>query len=148
MTFDICMQVWFWSRHHILKRCRLDWLSQWSGSIAAQMIVIVADHKEESPVLHFADWSSPSLIVIFRPPATKISFFNEGLFWLNLEVFLTGYLNSKFTGYSLNQNEIGRIYSTRQNIQTSQELRMLSSVTLNCQETKTVMNSGSQLSEY
>ena len=31
--------------------------------------------------------------------------------------------------------------------QTSQELRMLSSVTLNCQETKTVMNSDSQLSE-
>ena len=30
---------------------------------------------------------------------------------------------------------------------TSQELRMLSSVTLNCQETKTVMNSGSQWSE-
>ena len=29
---------------------------------------------------------------------------------------------------------------------TSQELRMLSNVTLNCQETKTVMNSGSQLS--
>ena len=32
-------------------------------------------------------------------------------------------------------------------IQTSQELRMLSSVTLNCQVTKIVMNSGSQLSE-
>ena len=30
---------------------------------------------------------------------------------------------------------------------TSQELRMLSSVTLNCQETNTVKNSGSQLSE-
>ena len=30
---------------------------------------------------------------------------------------------------------------------TSQELRMLSNVTLNCQETKTVMNSGSQFSE-
>ena len=30
---------------------------------------------------------------------------------------------------------------------TSQELRMLSSVTLNCQVTKIVMNSGSQLSE-
>ena len=30
---------------------------------------------------------------------------------------------------------------------TSQELQMLSSVTLNCQETKNVMNSGSQLSE-
>ena len=33
------------------------------------------------------------------------------------------------------------------NIQTSQELRMLSSVTINCQITKIVMNSGSQLSE-
>ena len=30
---------------------------------------------------------------------------------------------------------------------TSQELRMLSSVTINCQMTKIVMNSGSQLSE-
>ena len=33
------------------------------------------------------------------------------------------------------------------NEETSQELRMLSSVTLDCQETKIVMNSGSQLSE-
>ena len=32
-------------------------------------------------------------------------------------------------------------------LKTSQELRMLSSVTLNCQVTKIVMNSGSQLSE-
>ena len=32
-------------------------------------------------------------------------------------------------------------------LQTSQELRMLSSVTINCQITKIVMNSGSQLSE-
>ena len=31
--------------------------------------------------------------------------------------------------------------------ETSQELRMLSSVTLDCQVTKIVMNSGSQLSE-
>ena len=35
----------------------------------------------------------------------------------------------------------------KQNIKTSQELRMLSSVTINCQVTKIVMNSGSQLSE-
>ena len=33
------------------------------------------------------------------------------------------------------------------NNKTSQELRMLSSVTLNCQATKIVMNSGSQLSQ-
>ena len=33
-------------------------------------------------------------------------------------------------------------------LKTSQELRMLSSVTLNCQVTKIVMNSGSQLSEF
>ena len=33
------------------------------------------------------------------------------------------------------------------NSKTSQELRMLSSVTINCQVTKIVMNSGSQLSE-
>ena len=33
------------------------------------------------------------------------------------------------------------------NDKTSQELRMLSSVTINCQVTKIVMNSGSQLSE-
>ena len=32
--------------------------------------------------------------------------------------------------------------------QTSQKLRMLSSVTINCQITKIVMNSGSQLSEF
>ena len=32
-------------------------------------------------------------------------------------------------------------------METSQELRMLSSVTINCQVTKIVMNSGSQLSE-
>ena len=32
-------------------------------------------------------------------------------------------------------------------IKTSQELRMLSSVTINCQVTKIVMNSGSQLLE-
>ena len=32
-------------------------------------------------------------------------------------------------------------------LKTSQELRMLSSVTLNCQVTKIVMNSGSQLSQ-
>ena len=32
-------------------------------------------------------------------------------------------------------------------LKTSQELRMLSSVTLDCQVTKIVMNSGSQLSE-
>ena len=32
-------------------------------------------------------------------------------------------------------------------LETSQELRMLSSVTLNCHTTKIVMNSGSQLSE-
>ena len=32
-------------------------------------------------------------------------------------------------------------------VKTSQELRMLSSLTINCQITKIVMNSGSQLSE-
>ena len=35
----------------------------------------------------------------------------------------------------------------RKDNKTSQELRMLSSVTINCQITKIVMNSGSQLSE-
>ena len=35
----------------------------------------------------------------------------------------------------------------RNNLKTSQELRMLSSVTLNCQVTMIVANSGSQLSE-
>ena len=38
-------------------------------------------------------------------------------------------------------------YVTRKD-KTSQELRMLSSVTINCQITKIVMNSGSQLSEF
>ena len=47
---------------------------------------------------------------------------------------------------------IGPIYNAYCNVycninKTSQELRMLSSVTLNCQVTKIVMNSGSQLSE-
>ena len=36
---------------------------------------------------------------------------------------------------------------TASQVQTSQELRMLSSVTLNCQVTQIVMNSGSQLSK-
>ena len=38
-------------------------------------------------------------------------------------------------------------YQMMEKMQTSQELRMLSSVTLNCQVTKIVMNSGSQLSD-
>ena len=33
-------------------------------------------------------------------------------------------------------------------LETAQELRMLSSVTLDCQVTNIVMNSGSQLSEF
>ena len=37
---------------------------------------------------------------------------------------------------------------TCQNQETSQELRMLSSVTINCQATMIVMNSGSQMSEF
>ena len=37
--------------------------------------------------------------------------------------------------------------SPKETNKTSQELRMLSSVTINCQITKIVMNSGSQLSE-
>ena len=37
--------------------------------------------------------------------------------------------------------------STKFYLKRSQELRMLSSVTINCQITKIVMNSGSQLSE-
>ena len=36
---------------------------------------------------------------------------------------------------------------TQMLLKTSQELRMLSSVTINCQVTKIFMNSGSQLSE-
>ena len=39
------------------------------------------------------------------------------------------------------------ILDLRYSIKTSQELRMLSSVTINCQITKIVMNSGPQLSE-
>ena len=39
------------------------------------------------------------------------------------------------------------IVESESNIKTSQELRMLSSVTLNCQVTKIIMNSGSQLSD-
>ena len=40
-----------------------------------------------------------------------------------------------------------RFVGNDDNMETSQELRMLSSVTLNCQVTKNFMNSGSQLSE-
>ena len=43
------------------------------------------------------------------------------------------------------QLEAGKLEN---NLKTLQELRMLSSVTLNCQVTKIVMNSGSQLSEF
>ena len=39
------------------------------------------------------------------------------------------------------------IYIPNPSDKTSQELRMLSSVTINCQVPKIVMNSGSQLSE-
>ena len=52
--------------------------------------------------------------------------------------------------YQFNQYYIGRSlpsYNAMQWVKTSQELRMLSSVTINCQITKIVMNSGSQLSE-
>ena len=45
---------------------------------------------------------------------------------------------------SLNYSDIKFLHL---NTKTSQELRMLSSVTINCQITKIVMNSGSQLSE-
>ena len=56
-----------------------------------------------------------------------------------------GYKNAKYKTYQLGDSasflECLMIYKT------SQELRMLSSVTLNCQVTKIVMDSGSQLSE-
>ena len=48
------------------------------------------------------------------------------------------------SGFTRNTtNHSNRVVS----VKTSQELRMLSNVTLNCQVTKIVMNSGSQLSE-
>ena len=56
----------------------------------------------------------------------------------------TKFLNSKVCSGSqiiLEHSKNNMIYKT------SQELRMLSSVTINCQVTKIVMNSGSQLSE-
>ena len=57
----------------------------------------------------------------------------------------------EISGFTLIQN-IAKIrvrYSTKHSLseKTSQELRMLSNVTLNCQVAKIVMNSGSQLSE-
>ena len=46
------------------------------------------------------------------------------------------------------QGPLRHLTSVRHDLtKTSQELRMLSSVTINCQITKIVMNSGSQLSE-
>ena len=58
----------------------------------------------------------------------------------DLRCFFMGQFCRKFT----------HLLSVTQNVcsvkKTSQELRMLSSVTINCQVTKIVMNSGSQLS--
>ena len=48
-------------------------------------------------------------------------------------------------GWMLSGNSDYKLFEV--SIKTSQELRMLSSVTLDCQVTKTAMNSGSQLSE-
>ena len=48
-----------------------------------------------------------------------------------------------FTDFAEEQMKVWRLFTGK----TSQELRMLSSVTLDCQATKIVMNSGSQLSE-
>ena len=48
---------------------------------------------------------------------------------------------------ALNADENFEAHETHEKVKTSQELRMLSSVTINCQVTKIVMNSGSQLSE-
>ena len=45
------------------------------------------------------------------------------------------------------QHLAGDMLPSQFTAETSQELRMLSSVTINCQITKIVMNSGSQLSE-
>ena len=95
MTFDICMHVWFWLRHHILKRCQMDWLSRWSGWIAATNDSHPGgSERGPRPVLRFADWLIRGLIVIFGPTATKISCFNEGLFCSVLEIFLNYYPNS------------------------------------------------------
>ena len=51
------------------------------------------------------------------------------------------------TTYSNSFSEAVYIQINEECAKTSQELRMLSSVTINCQVTKIVMNSGSQLSE-
>ena len=51
------------------------------------------------------------------------------------------------TGYGVSPDSRFFTLPPKFDFQTSQELRMLSSVTLNCQATKIVMNSGSQLSE-
>ena len=52
--------------------------------------------------------------------------------------------------YSITKFTSSAVHSERERCigeKTSQELRMLSSVTINCEVTKIVMNSGSQLSE-
>ena len=67
-------------------------------------------------------------------PQTQIDFcWNTGSMYLGWRHPTTRKLNSSVLG--------------RPRHKTSQELRMLSSVTINCQITKSVMNSGSQLSE-
>ena len=60
-------------------------------------------------------------------------------------LFKTHKLCSAAATAPLNVTEADRLANLT--TKTSQELRMLSSVTINCQITKIVMNSGSQLSE-
>ena len=50
-------------------------------------------------------------------------------------------------GYIANKLWLYSHYTLATYLETSQELRMLSSVTIDCQITKIVMDSGSQLSE-
>ena len=64
----------------------------------------------------------------------------------NLEFFLGGFKkNGIKEEMSLKMYALKDVF--RVGKKTLQELRMLSNVTLNCQVTKIVMNSGSQLSE-
>ena len=60
---------------------------------------------------------------------------------------IVGLCNCVFAYMYLHVRQMGTLFEVLIPFQTSQELQMLSSVTLNCQATKIVMESGSQLSE-
>ena len=73
---------------------------------------------------------------------------------ISTRMMMNNMITSKKSIHNLDFVSVSQSYNTTEQViqlcqyhKTSQELRMLSSVTINCQITKLVMNSGSQLSE-